>query len=887
MLKSPLRWLALLAALAHARAAHVPAKPPAPHVEVVGFWRFEHDVKPEPHCTAVGPATRVDGAEFFFADEVPGPFIYDPLQKISYPNTASMNFQSAENHDDALAIALDTAKAGLAGQSVTLEFFFKPDGEWNGPLVMKSRATDAAAEWGLEARYFEQQRQTYLHAFFTPPGGQTEHFRGGHFGSSAQIRGDNPAWRHMAFVFDATAKTLACYIDYYQSKVVPLPGEMKWDAGGFCIGGGPVWSQYTGRIDEVRLTKGALRPSQFLRARRDPVAGLSFESVETLLPRDCGYVDLKEAFGAVGDGRTDDTAALREAFGVLSNQAPLAHNTLYVPPGTYLISEPLVCGRSLTVQGAGSAKTILKLRDKCPGFAQATEPRALLQVDSSQAPPSTSSAANDGFAGITIANLSIDTGSGNPGAKGLETQSEYLHSLEDVQIRSGDGTGLAGLEFAAQSRGAALVKNVRIKGFDCAIVAGSAYSTTTLEQIEIEGQRVTGIKNSGQILAVRQLASTNAVPALVSTGANSMVTMLDSTLKGGARDGTAVQCEGGLYALRVVSAGYKIALRKRLLVNEKTMEWKEQAVAGPKIEEFVGDQIVTGHGTLTGALKLPIENTPEVPWGDIHKDWVGVQKFADKKAGEDWAPAIQAAIDSGARTVYFPPGRYEVLGPVRLHGKVDRLFGLHSHIAAGNGFAPGELAVIFDEPDAKRVVTLDRLEIDGLRDASPATLILKNTDPGRFENAQGCGKLFVEGLDAADVHFDQPQKVWARQWNARAQGTAPAITTHGATLWCLGFTSEAGGCALSAEAGAQTEILGAFVPPLADAATKQPLFSNANSRLSLVYGTTAEESANALQIVDTQGTDAKEIDSTKLLRSGTRLRMDLFTSDALAPPAAH
>ena len=72
----------------------------------------------------------------------------------------------------------------------------------------------------------------------------------------------------------------------------------------------------------------------------------------------------------------------------------------------------------------------------------------------------------------------------------------------------------------------------------------------------------------------------------------------------------------------------------------------------------------------------PTGTTPEVPWGDIHKDWMNVEKFADKKAGDDWGPAIQAAIDSGARSVYFPAGRYEVLSAVHVHGKIDRLFGL-------------------------------------------------------------------------------------------------------------------------------------------------------------------------------------------------------------------
>ena len=207
--------------------------------EPVGFWRFEKDVKSEVQNAGVGAAKRRVGAEFFYSDEVSGHYIYDPLRGLSYPNNASLNFQSKEGASDALEIALDAAKAGLAGESVTLELFFKPDGEWEGPLAMKVRADDKAAEWGLEATYFAQHHQTYLHAFFTVPGGKTEHFRGGHYGTSAQIFKDNLGWRHMAFVHDAGAKTLTCYIDYYQAKTIAAPGEMKWDAAPFFIGGGP------------------------------------------------------------------------------------------------------------------------------------------------------------------------------------------------------------------------------------------------------------------------------------------------------------------------------------------------------------------------------------------------------------------------------------------------------------------------------------------------------------------------------------------------------------------------------------------------------------------------------------------------------------------------
>ena len=177
---SPMLLALCAGVLAFAPAASGGAEP-------VGFWRFEKDVQSEVQNAGVGAAQRRAGAEFFYSDEVPGHYIYDPLRRLSYPDNASLNFQSKEGASDALEIALDAAKAGLAGESVTLELFFKPDGEWAGPLAMKARADDTAAEWGLEATYFAQHHQTYLHAFFTAPGGKTEHFRGGHYGTSAQV----------------------------------------------------------------------------------------------------------------------------------------------------------------------------------------------------------------------------------------------------------------------------------------------------------------------------------------------------------------------------------------------------------------------------------------------------------------------------------------------------------------------------------------------------------------------------------------------------------------------------------------------------------------------------------------------------------------------------
>lgn len=895
MLKFPVRRLTLLVVVAGVCAAPVmaasrtksgatadktksvgTADKSGPRPEVVGFWRFEHDVKPEGHGAALGAARRMDGNVYFFNDEVPGPFIYDPLQKLSYPNSASLSFQSDDKQNDAVEVAVNVAKTGLAGQSVTLELFCKPNGEWSGPLAMKSRMTDAAAEWGIEALSSDRQNQTYLQGFFTSPGAATLHFRGGHFGTSAQVRNASSEWRHVAFVYDATARTASCYIDYYQVKTIPIPGEMKWDTGPFYIGGGRDHSNFGGKIDEVRLTKGALRPSQFLRARRDPLAGVSFDSLETLLPRDCGYVDLKESFGALGDGKSDDTAAFREAFRVLSNQAAIDHNTLYVPPGTYLVTDQLVSGRSLTVIGAGPDRTVIKLRDKCSGFLRSEDAHAAWKIDSAAAPAVPDGTWNDGAAGIGICHLTIDTGKGNLGAKGLEVSSNLLRQLDDLQIRSGDGAGLVGLDLAPKTAGSALIKNLRVKGYDYGILASGPDATTTMLQIAVEGQRLGGIKNMGSILAIRQLTSTNKATALMSLSADSMVSLLDSSLKGGSKDVAAIQCEGGLCALRVETAGYNMAIRKRELVESKTMEWKDTTIAGPKIDEYAADTIVTAHGAKAAPLQLPVENTPEVAWGDIHKDWVNIFRFADKKDGDDWAPAIQAAIDSGAKTVYFPPGDYGVQTAVHLRGKIERLFGLHSHITRSSRLPAEDAALIFDEPGAKRVVSVECLELDGLRNLSPATLVLKSTCPGHYDNAEGCGKLFMENVAGADFQFSQPQSVWVYQWNNEKHG----IFSHGATIWCLGLRAGAESGVLSTEGAASTEIFGALIRPASNMDESRPFFRNTNSRLSLIYATTTGEPPHSLQIVDTQGNDAEKIESDKLRWISGRGRMDLFRSDA-------
>ncbi len=55
-------------------------------------------------------------------------------------------------------------------------------------------------------------------------------------------------------------------------------------------------------------------------------------------------------FGAMGDGLTDDTLALQQALA--------AHNTVFLPPGTYLVTAPITLGHRQALLGAGQTAVI-------------------------------------------------------------------------------------------------------------------------------------------------------------------------------------------------------------------------------------------------------------------------------------------------------------------------------------------------------------------------------------------------------------------------------------------------------------------------------------------------------------------------------------------------
>lgn len=823
------------------------------------------------------------------SSETPGSFLYDPITRRSHRNEHSLDCTGG----DEPVLELNASTLKLNG-SFTVECYLKPTEAREAAAVAKLRQTEDAASWSLGLDPFWAHNQWYFKAGVVGPKSRGQQVGAGYYGSTAQWKGkDDPdGWRHLALVWNAGTKKATVWIDHYLSGSESATDLQILDDGAFVIGG----PKFAGLVDEIRVTRRALGPAEFLRARDADLSDVSFISNQQILPRDSGALDVKEHFGAVGDGVTDDTAAFQRAFDRLPSRVPLAYHTLLIPPGRYLITQRLHCSRFIDVKGAGPDQTVLVLKDST--FTDPQQPQPVLRMSSTAGDPGSHDWTNGSSISIYLDGLTIDTGRNNPGAKALEYHSNNIGRLENVVLRSGDGPGVIGLDLTHHDVGPALIKNVTVEGFDHATVIRYQEYSMTFEHFRIRGQRVAGILNQGNILAIRGLVSENTVPAIISEGANSMVTLIDSSLTGGAGDQPAIKSDGALYALRVTTAGYGRAVDKRVLLNQEPQAWRDEVIAGPDLDESIGDNPVQGFGEAAGALRLTIEETPEPSVPPI-SEWASVATFADKVVDDDWSPALQAAIDSGAKVVYLPTTlRAQFGSPVHVRGSVERLMGFgkelrwkesawkesHQREQRDDANAPPPLLIFDDvESSSPRTVVLDRLSVHALQHNSTDTLVLRSSSVDRYTTAKAGGRLFIEDAGGADWHFDHPQHVWVRQWNPESHAAGPCIQNNGATLWVLGFKTEYESSKLWASRGARTEILGAFIYPIGEIPEDRPIFRNTDSDMALIYGTSVYHANHHVHIIDSRTTpggqlETRSIGNDSLRRAGSRARMDLFTT---------
>jgi hypothetical protein len=522
-------------------------------------------------------------------------------------------------------------------------------------------------------------------------------------------------------------------------------------------------------------------------------------------PADAGMVNVRD-FGAKGDGVADDTKALQAAL----NKARGHMMTVYLPAGTYLVADTVgIPWQPWTfVQGENRDKTVLKLRDRCEGFGDATKPKAVFTTHTPFLLPE-EDAKQQGGSNMTfsahVLDLTIDTGKGNPGAIGVHYITHNGGGLENVTVRSGDGAGAIGVDMRRKWPGPGFCKGLAVEGFDVGIECRHATYSDVFEHVTLENQRVAGWRNNGHPVSIRGLVSRNSVPAVQNIGGDGQVVLIDSDLSGGAPGAAAIENKDGLFVRNVRVSGYGAAIKD----GGKT-------VPGPLVAEYVTGQAQHLFPSKLTSLDLPVKETPNPPWGDTAQ-WVNVMKYGPPKvpvpqhprptSGYDVTEALQKAVDTGAATVYLPHGSYYVRDTIHLPGTLRVLQGcgsiLYGDLRAvflkgkpllavdGKGNAPLFIDRIstsktWEAEFDKEFHAADSVIVEH---SSPRIVVVQHSRWANYHSKPGSGDACFEDLCAAPIRLDAKQNVWVRQLNCET-GDKPKVVNNAATLWILGYKAE-------------------------------------------------------------------------------------------------
>lgn len=585
-------------------------------------------------------------------------------------------------------------------------------------------------------------------------------------------------------------------------------------------------------------------------------------------PEDGGVLDVR-AFGAKPDDAADDTAAIQKALDAF----PAGNRIVHVPAGRWIVRDTLrwpagshggLAQKRTILQGAGTSLTLLHLPEATDGFTSAEKPKAMIWTGERPAQRFRNA----------VRDLTIDVGRRNPGAIGLQFNASNQGTIRNVAIRAAEGSGAIGLDLGFTDEiGPLLVRDLSVEGFDTGIVTKWPVNSATFEHVRLRGQRRFGWMNYHQMVFIRGLDSENAVPALFNQKDSwGTVTLVASRIVGKGADTKTpgILNERHAYFRNVEISGYAMSVD-----NADKGRDKGDIVAAGRIAEDTSHAAVTGlfrtvaNSTFAGAgpvRHLPVKETPAVPWGDVAKDWASIVAFgADPTGKADASKALQAAIDSGARTVYLPAGaEFQFNGTVEIRGPVERIIGLE-----GRFFTDGRgVWKLVDgrhpegRPDAKTVIVERCSNRSGgpgidLRHESARTLVVSSVI-GFNVAGRGTGDLFLDDV-CGMLNLEQPgQSTWCRQLNTEHNGTM--LRNNGGNLWILGMKTEKVGTIIETLDGGVTDAAGLFIYSNQGWDENVPAFiiRNATATLAGINERNYNRRPVSLWFRETQGAETRE-----------------------------
>lgn len=534
-------------------------------------------------------------------------------------------------------------------------------------------------------------------------------------------------------------------------------------------------------------------------------------------------------FNAVGDGVTDDTAAFKAAVewssvNTVRGTGGDITGVLYVPDGTYLVSDSIIAGITeaetgyINIQGQSRDGTIIKLAGGASGFGSAANPKPVISFFEG------TTGHNDAFTNH-VHNLTIDVNN-NVGAVALKFVGNNTSSIRNVLLT---GDGHIGLDLKVRLNGIGLIKDLTVEGYDIGVdyrdatgSSGNYHNGFAFKNLTLNNQSQAGILLDTRWVMVDRLVSTNAVPALELREGGAMATVLDSTFTGGS---------AGNSAIEVVNGGHVFVRNSSQTGYDSLIDDNGTSVGNVLGGEYASNVVASG-SSPTRSLHIPAPELPVVPWDDP-ATWTIIDGQANG-IGDDSA-LIQAAIDGGATTIAFSSD-IEIYHTIFLRGNLRRIYGNWKWIRHRSPVSSDSNDIAIMIEDTNGPIVLSNFRTNWGTSASrfivnenSSDVILQDLFTVHrlfYKSGTGdLGRVFLENTYTLVTQQAEPnlteapegnlywfinQEVYA--WGLNPENTAPNMTVDGGTTSIRGFKfGEVAGKHFTIKNGANVELLGGVI----------------------------------------------------------------------------
>ena len=566
------------------------------------------------------------------------------------------------------------------------------------------------------------------------------------------------------------------------------------------------------------------------------------------------------------------------------NQIPM----IYFPNGTYLVSDTITytlqdlhnmmyhyssggyeLNRCIRFIGQSKEKTIIKLKDNCPGFEYGQE-RPVVNFMLGER----SNVAMSNY----FENITIDIGKGNPGAVGLVFFANNSGAVRNVTIKSSDENHAGAIGFWLKNEVASScnVYSLTVEGFQYGILVSTYLTCAHFEHITLLHPQKYGIKIDNNSVQIIGLKAKSDVPVVFTDGPLNLTVISDAELESEGTDYTALKYQRGcIYLQNIHTKGYKAAFEKN---------WFEEWIPDGYIEEYCNRQTYTLFDEKAKGLGMKVPPLPDVELEHDFSKWCCVNDYGAVGDGEhDDTEMIQKAFNSGKPVIWFQPGHYLITRPIDIPATVKHVHYMYCDIYAGSEFREAEGEAVFHiTGESEDILFMEKLfswngcigKIRMYRHDSKRTVYMRdmhtqacafyfNTVPGAevfFENcACTLGKKDIYGSIPA-FEFNG-QTAWCHSINP--ERSYIETINRGGKLWWSGFKTEQEGSINVTTDGGITEILGGNAT-VGHAREDVPLIDNDNSTVSAIFTTTGyhDYSTFPVAVREKRGEEVKVIRDT-------------------------